>query len=91
MAQAGWNLGPRHARVLGYAQSFKRTLSAREKTIQDQDVIGAGSLMWSLVQSHMPKEVVDEVKTSLAEKQMPSLATAHVASGEHQCILVETL
>lgn len=81
MTQAGFNLGPRHARVLGYAKSFTKSLSEEEKEIQDQDVIGAGSLMWSLIQSHMPKEVVDEVKSSLAQKGMPSIATAHVSPG----------
>ncbi|KAF8074558.1 hypothetical protein FPV67DRAFT_1574567 [Lyophyllum atratum] len=81
MVQAGLNLGPRHARVLGWAKSYTKKLDAKTKTEHDEDVIGAVSLLWSLVQTAMPQEVAEHVQKQLDASQLPTVATRNVPKG----------
>jgi len=60
-------MGPRHARVLGWAKSYTKKLDDEVKVEHDLDAVGALSIMWSLVQSIMPQEVQTCVDSWLAE------------------------
>ena len=81
MAQVGMNMGPRHARILGWAKSFTRKLDSETMVDRDLDVIGALSITWSLVQSVMPSEILDHVDSCLEEAGLPRLATCNVEEG----------
>ena len=74
-------MGPRHARVLGWAKSFTKTLDTETMIEYDQDAVGGLSIMWSLVQSVMPLEVRDHVDSCLTEVGLPRLATRNVDEG----------
>ncbi|TDL13220.1 hypothetical protein BD410DRAFT_847188 [Rickenella mellea] len=47
-------MGARHARVLGWAKSFTKNLEQAEMVQQDNDVIAAAGITWSLIKSCMP-------------------------------------
>lgn len=81
MTQAGLNMGPRHARVLGYAKSFTKKLSKEEMVAQDTDLIGALSLLWHLCLAYLPEEVTAEATEFFERLGYPSLATRNVANG----------
>ena len=83
MVQVGLNMGPRHARVLGWAKSYTKNLDNSERIIQDQEVIGAASLMWSLIQSVVPHEITEHVMQCLEDASLPALATRDVEPSEH--------
>lgn len=82
MVQFGWNAGPRHATVFGLAKSFRKKLSAAVMTSQDEDAIGALTLMWSILQVKMPSELMAEVGTRLEQEGLPRIATRNVAEGD---------
>ncbi|KAF8804648.1 hypothetical protein BYT27DRAFT_7225275 [Phlegmacium glaucopus] len=75
MSQVGLNLGPRHARVLGWAKSYTQSLDKTACFNHDQDAIGAASISWSLFQAAMPQEVVSPVYEALSEAGLPCIAT----------------
>lgn len=81
MSQAGWNLGSRHARVLGFAKSYTANLSEDIKQIHDEGIVSIGGLMWQFVLGHMPREITDAVNASLEQRDMPSLATQRAVPG----------
>jgi hypothetical protein len=81
ISQIGLNLGPRHARALGWASSFTLKLDDGTKALHDLDVIGAVSLTWSLIRSVMPCEILEEVGKQLEGSGLPWLATRNVKEG----------
>jgi len=81
LVQVGMNMGPRHARVLGWAKSYTKKLDVDTMIEYDLDAVGGLSIMWSFVQSVMPLEVRDHVNSRLAEVGLPRLATRNVDEG----------
>lgn len=81
MAQIGWNTGPRHATVFGLAKSFNKKLDTATMIADDEDAIAALTLMWGLVQAHMPTDITSHVEQALEESGLPRLATRNVAEG----------
>ena len=75
LVQVGMNMGARHARVLGWAKSYTKKLDGQVMVEHDLDAVGALSIMWSLVQSIMPSEVLDQVDSCLTAVGLPRLAT----------------
>jgi hypothetical protein len=75
------NMGARHARVLGWAKSYTKKLDGQVMVEHDLDAVGALSIMWSLVQSIMPSEVLDQVDSRLTAVGLPRLATRNVDEG----------
>jgi hypothetical protein len=75
------NMGPRHARVLGWAKSYTKKLDAKTMIEYNQDAVGGLSIMWSFVQSVMPLEVRDHVNSCLTDIGLPHLATWNVNEG----------
>ncbi|TRM56741.1 hypothetical protein BD626DRAFT_378821, partial [Schizophyllum amplum] len=82
LVQIGLNLGPRHARVIGWAKSFTRKLTMEGMVLHDEDVIGAASLMWAIVQSIFPVEVMNDIENGLDRDWLPNIATRNVPEGE---------
>ena len=74
-------MGPRHARVLGWAKSYTKKLDAATMVEYDKDAVGGLSIMWSFVQSVMPLEVRDHVDSCLADVGLPRLATRNIDEG----------
>ena len=81
LVQVGLNMGPHHARVLGWAKSYTKKLDVQVMTEHDLDAVGALLIMWSMVQSTMPGEILDAVDSRLAEAGLPCLATQNVNEG----------
>ena len=81
LVQVGLNMGPSHACVLGWAKSYTKKLDGRVKVEHDLDAVGALLIMWSMVQSTMPSEILDAVNSRLAEAGLPRLATCNVNEG----------
>ena len=81
MTQVGINLGPRHARVLGWAKSYTKSLDQKARFIHDQDVVAAASISWSLFQAAMPQEIISPVNDTLSEAGLPRLATRDLEPG----------
>lgn len=75
------NMGPCHCRVLRWAKSYTKKLDGEIKVDHDLDTVGALSIMWSLVWSVMPVEILKEVDLQLGEDGLPHLATQNVAQG----------
>ena len=75
-------MGPRHARVLGWAKSFTKVLDQETMASHDEDAVGAVSIVWSLIQSVMPRDVLDCVDNKLAELKLPHLATRNIGEGK---------
>ncbi|KAF9221209.1 hypothetical protein BS17DRAFT_635463, partial [Gyrodon lividus] len=73
MVQAGLNMGPCHACVLGWAKSFCKNLDDETKTIHDLKVVGATSMVWSIIRSVVPSEITDHIMECLEE--LPLLVT----------------
>ncbi|TRM62016.1 hypothetical protein BD626DRAFT_499509, partial [Schizophyllum amplum] len=88
LVQTGLNLGPRHARVIGWAKSFTRKLSPDDMIAHDEDVIGAASLMWAIMQSILPTEVIGPIEAGMDHDWMPSIATRNVPAGDGYKIAV---
>ena len=74
-------MGPRHAHVLGWAKSYTKKLDVQVMAEHDLDTVGALLIMWSMVQSTMPGEILDAVDSRLAEAGLPRLATQNVNEG----------
>ena len=68
-------MGPQHARVLEWAKGYIKNLDNSERMIQDQEIIGAASLMWILIQSVVPHEISEHVMQCLENASLPALAT----------------
>ena len=68
-------------RVLGWAKSYTKKLDSQVMVEHDLDAVGALSIMWSMVQSTMPSEILDVVNSRLAEVGLPCLATRNVDEG----------
>jgi hypothetical protein len=81
MVQIGLNMGPRHARILGWAKSFVKRLTDQEMIDHDLGLIGAMSLFWSLIKSNLPTDLTDEVQ-HLLDANYPTLATRNVPEGK---------
>ncbi|KAG6819030.1 hypothetical protein H0H93_016124 [Arthromyces matolae] len=81
MIQVGLNMGPRHARILGWAKSFTAKLSDVEKAANDDNMIGAMSLFWNIVKAVFPVEITSVVQKCLDDAEMPTLATRHIPEG----------
>ena len=81
MTQVGINLGPRHARVLGWAKSYTRSLDQTTHFDHDQDAIGAASISWSLFQAAMPQEMISPVYEALSDAGLPRIATRDIDPG----------
>ena len=81
-------MGPRHARVLGWAKSFTKALDQETLTSHDEDAVGAISIVWSLIQSVVPRDVLDCVDDNLAWLELPHLATRNIDEGKSQFMLL---
>jgi hypothetical protein len=81
MTQVGINLGPRHARVLGWAKSYTKSLDQEARFHHDQDAIGAASISWSLFQAVMPQEIISPVHDALSRAGLPRIAARDVDPG----------
>lgn len=73
-------MGARHARVLGWAKSFSRKLTESQKFQQDQDLLGAMSLLWALVKSYIPQDITAPVQKQL-DDGFPTMATRNIPEG----------
>ena len=82
MTQMGINNGPRHARQVGWAKSYNKILTLEDMIAHDEDIIGATSLMWAIMRSLLPVEVVREIETGLLQDWVPRIASRNVADGE---------
>lgn len=47
----------------------------------DHDVIGMTSLLWAIIESAAPSEVMNHVRECLRDADMPRLASRNVAEG----------
>lgn len=81
MVQIGLNMGPRHARVLGWAKSFVKNLTQDEMVHEDSNLIGAMSLLWALVIAYLPSDITSPVQ-ALLDKDYPALATRNIPAGK---------
>lgn len=84
MAQIGLNMGPRNARVLGWAKSFTKQLEPEDKKSQDEDLIGAMSLFWALIKAYIPQDITAEIQKLLGSFY-PTMATDNVPAGKFFC------
>ncbi|KAH9828646.1 uncharacterized protein C8Q71DRAFT_893685 [Rhodofomes roseus] len=84
MVQVGLNGGPRHARVLGWAKSYTKVLSQDNRQQHDTDIVGATGIVWSLIKSAAPREIMEHVEQCLQNEGMPDMATRDVAEGIFQ-------
>ena len=82
MSQIGLNMGPRHARVLGWAKSFTRQLTQETMVKHDSDVIGGAAVVWQIIRGVIPDEVFGAVDDILKYECLPSLATQNVPTGK---------
>ncbi len=81
MVQIGLNTGPRHCRILGWAKSFTCKLTKEMKVQKDSDMIGAMSVLWSVVKSNIPSDITDHVQRVL-DSEFPTLATRDIPEGQ---------
>jgi len=81
IVQLGWNAGPRHCRVWGPAVSYKPGKSPDTMLAHDQDILATMSLMWAIVKSYMPQEVVSAIEEVMEATGMPHMATQLVDEG----------
>ena len=82
MIQIGWNLGPRHARVLGLAKSYSKILDQKTAVEHDEDAIGLLAIMWGLVKGLMPSDVTTEVIETLHNISAPQMGSRLVEPGK---------
>ncbi len=80
MVQIGLNMGPRHCRILGWAKSFTRKLTKETRVQKDADLIGAMSILWSVVKSNIPSDISDHVQAIL-DGEFPTLASRDIPEG----------
>jgi len=76
-------MGPRHAHILGWAKSFQKVLDEDTMASHDEDAVGAVLVMWSLIQSVMPCDVLDCVDNNLAGLELPHLAMHNIKEGKN--------
>lgn len=88
--QIGLNMGPRHARVLGWAKSYVRNLTDTEKQSGDTDLIGAMSLLWALVKAHIPVDITGGVQEIL-DREYPTMATQNIPAGIRTTYYINSL
>lgn len=83
MAQIGFNAGSRISKVWGPAQSYvnAKGMDTNVKAAHDEDVIAALTMVWGLINTYMPLEVMDKVNASIKAAGMPRLATRNVPEG----------
>ncbi|THH16094.1 hypothetical protein EUX98_g9358 [Antrodiella citrinella] len=81
MAQVGLNTGARHARVIGFAKSYTKSLDGDTRVAHDSDIIGALGISYSLLCAKVPQSITQHVENKLAEQGMPRLATRDVDPG----------
>jgi hypothetical protein len=62
-------------------KSYTKKLDDKIKIDHDLDTVGALSIMWSLVQSVMPVDLMEHVDSCLAKDGLPRLATRNVKEG----------
>ncbi|KAL1711768.1 hypothetical protein EV715DRAFT_187140, partial [Schizophyllum commune] len=82
MTQMGINNGPRHARQVGWAKSYNKILTLEDMIAHDEDIIGATSLMWAIMRSLLPVEVVREIETGLLQDWVPRIASRNVSDAD---------
>ena len=82
MVQFGLNMDPCHAHVLGWAKSFTKALDQETLTSHDEDAVGVISIVWSLIQSVMPRDALDCVDDNLTRLKLPRLATCNIEEGK---------
>ncbi|KIJ11062.1 hypothetical protein PAXINDRAFT_16020 [Paxillus involutus ATCC 200175] len=82
MVQTGLNMGPCHARSLGWAKSYCKDLDEEMQTDHDLEVVGAASMAWSIIRSVVPSEITDHIMEHLKEEGLPSLVTHNIAEGQ---------
>jgi len=80
MVQIGLNMGPCHARILGWAKSFTQNLSDKEMIQQDTHFLGGMSLLWALIKAYLPTDVTQPVQDKL-DGIYPTMATCNVPEG----------
>lgn len=78
MAQVGLNMGPRNARVLGFAKSYKKNVNGESKGAHDRDAVGGISLV---VHKYMPQEIIEMTNNRLKDLKLPELTTQNPSSG----------
>lgn len=81
MAQVGLNMGPRDARVFGWAKSYTKNLDIGSKVAHDTDVIGGVSLLWIAAKAYLPVEITRGIERVLDEAELPKIATKNVPQG----------
>ncbi|KAJ7787208.1 hypothetical protein B0H14DRAFT_2399805, partial [Mycena olivaceomarginata] len=81
MTQAGYNAGPRHARIFGLAKSYTKVLDSATMVQHDKDVISAMSLTWSVCRSFLPTNLISKINGYLENARMPTMATRNVEPG----------
>jgi hypothetical protein len=79
--QLGWNAGPMHARVYGLAKSYSKHVDPDTMIDRDSDAIASLTIMWGLIKSLIPEEVVSEVNQCLDNEGMPRMATRNIEPG----------
>lgn len=79
--QLGLNMGPQHARVLGWAKSFTKNLGDATKVDRDRDAVGIISLAWAVMERIMPQEVIEVTNNHLEKLKLPELCTANISPG----------
>lgn len=83
MAQIGFNAGSRDKKIFGPAQSYihAKTMATDALVAGDQGAIAALTMMWGLVNTHMPTDVMDQVNARLEDAGMPRMATRNIGEG----------
>ncbi|KIM77462.1 hypothetical protein PILCRDRAFT_11921 [Piloderma croceum F 1598] len=81
IVQLGWNAGPRHVTIFGLAKSYAKEIGKNAIIVHDKDAVAVLSIMWGLVESLIPEEVVSEVNMRLDMEGMPCMATRNVEPG----------
>jgi hypothetical protein len=86
LVQVKLNMGPCHAHVLSWSKSYTKKLDGQVMVEHDLDAVGALPIMWSMVQSIMPGEILDAVNSHLAEVGLPRIAMQNVDEGFSFCL-----
>ncbi|KIJ48134.1 hypothetical protein M422DRAFT_248313 [Sphaerobolus stellatus SS14] len=74
MIQAGWNAGPRHARVWGLVRNLRKKFSQEGKLAKDRKMLGALCAVWNMIQAKAPREPIDDLLEVIDEAGMPNMA-----------------
>lgn len=85
--QFGWNAGPHHVTIFGLAKSYVKEIGKNAMIVHDKDLVAVFSIMWGLVESLIPEEVVSEVNMQLDMEGMPRMATCNVKPGKYCSLL----